>query len=81
MSEFFYLKIFRFLGVKFSLYLNRHVFIMSSLSEERATNFAFLLFIACALSVMICLLFLLVSLISCVSVTETLPRYLLYNFT
>ena len=34
----FYLKIFRFLEVKFSVYLNRHVFVMSGpLPCKRAT--------------------------------------------
>ena len=30
--EFFYLKIFRFLEVKFSIYLNRHVYVMKILT-------------------------------------------------
>ena len=32
--RFFYLKIFIFLVVKFSVYLNRHVFVMSELGGE-----------------------------------------------
>ena len=38
-SEFFYLKIF-FLVVKFSIYLNRHVFVMSSLNLSQIRAFA-----------------------------------------
>ena len=53
---------FQFLEVNFSIYLNRRVFV-TVFREEGAGCFALLWFVACELSVMVCLLFLLMSLV------------------
>ena len=37
-SEFFYLNFFRFLEVKFSIYLNRHVFVIMYMREFSLSN-------------------------------------------
>ena len=41
-SEFFYLKIFSFLGVKFSIYLSRRVFAMDTLSGKTTLSLSLL---------------------------------------